>query len=176
VIVSGIPPADEQLVRELYDQYAPELLGYVSRLVGGDRQRAEDIVQETLLRAWRHPEVLRDEERSPRAWLFSVARNLVIDAYRAQSARPREVLDEQPGATVSTDDGVDSMLNRFELLDALESLSPAHRDALVLVFYEDCSMSEAAQFLGVPEGTVKSRCHYAMRALRVLFQERGLVS
>lgn len=167
--------ADEHLVRELYEHYAPALLGHVSGLVGGDRQRAEDIVQETLVRAWRHPEVLRDERRSPRAWLFKVARNLVIDGYRAQSARPREVPDDPPGGVGSTDGGMDSVLNRFELLDALDSLTPAHRDALVLIFYEDRTVTEAAELLGVPEGTVKSRCHYAMRALRVLFQERGLV-
>lgn len=173
--MSGIPRADEQLVRELYEQHAQVLLGFVSGLVGGDRQRAEDIVQETLLRAWRHPEVLQDDGRSPRAWLISVARNLVIDAYRAQSARPREVLDDPPIDDGSVDDGIDSLLNHFELLDAINSLSPAHRDAVVLVFYEDRSIAESAELLGVPEGTVKSRCYYAMRALRVLFQERGLV-
>jgi len=169
------PRADEQLVRELYEQYASPLLGYVSGLVSGDRQRAEDIVQETLLRAWRHPEVLRDETRSPRAWLFTVARNLVIDAHRAQSVRPQELPDEFAGDAGSTDGGMESALTRFELLDALEALSPAHRDALVLVFYQGHSMAETAAILGVPEGTVKSRCHYAMRSLRVLFQERGLV-
>jgi RNA polymerase sigma-70 factor (ECF subfamily) len=163
------------LVRELYERYASSLLGYVSGLVGGDRQRAEDIVQETLLRAWRHPEVLHDETRSPRAWLFTVARNLVIDAHRAQSVRPAEFLDEFVNDAGSTDGGMETALTRFELLDALDGLSTAHRDALVLVFYQGHSMAEAATLLGVPEGTVKSRCHYAMRALRVLFQERGLV-
>jgi RNA polymerase sigma-70 factor, ECF subfamily len=173
--MSRRPGADEELVRELYAQFAPALLAYVSRLVGGDRQRAEDIVQETLLRAWRHPEVLQDEARSPRAWLYTVARNLVIDSHRAQSSRPPEVFDEVAGGSGSTDGGMDAALTRFELLDALDSLSAAHRAALVLVFYEGHSMAEAAVRLGVPEGTVKSRCHYAMRSLRVLFEERGLV-
>lgn len=167
--------ADERLVHELYAQYAGPLLGYVSGLVGGDRQRAEDIVQETLLRAWRHPEVLHDEERPPRAWLFTVARNLVIDSYRAQSARPTELPEDSAGAVGATEGGIDNALLRFELLDALASLSPAHRQALVAVHYQGHSVAEAAEALGVPEGTVKSRCHYAMRALRVLFQERGLV-
>jgi len=58
-------------------------------LTSGDRQRAEDIVQETLLRAWQHPDAIA--ERPPRPWLFAVARNLAVDAYRARKARPREV-------------------------------------------------------------------------------------
>jgi RNA polymerase sigma-70 factor (ECF subfamily) len=173
--VSDSQHADEQLVRELYAQYARGLLGYVSSLMGADRQRAEDIVQETLLRAWRHPEVLQDQGRSPRAWLYTVARNLVIDAHRAQTSRPAEVLVDPPSWAGSTDGGMDALLTRFELLDALDCLNPDHREVLLLVFYEDRSVAQAAQLLGVPEGTVKSRCHYAMRALRVLFQERGLI-
>ncbi len=167
--------ADERLIRELYDRYAPALLGYVSGLVNGDRQRAEDVVQETLLRAWRHPEVLTDGTRTPRAWLFTVARNIVIDSHRARGSRPAEVLDDNAGDSVSDDGGIDQALLRYELLDALEALSAAHRDVLVLVFYEGRSMGEVAALLGVPEGTVKSRCHYAMRSLKVQCQERGLV-
>ena len=173
--MSGSARADEQLVRALYAQYGSSLLGYVSGLVGGDRQRAEDIVQETLLRAWRHPEVLGDEGRSPRPWLFTVARNLVIDAHRARSVRPVEVLDDVDGASGSTDGGMETALTRFELLDALTGLSAPHRDALILVFYRGHSIAEAAELLGIPEGTVKSRCHYALRTLRVLCQERGLI-
>jgi hypothetical protein len=86
---------------------------YVSGLVGGDRRRAEDIAQETLLRASRHPEVLHDEAARRRPGLFSFARNLVMEAHRAQSARPREVLDDLPGGPGSTDGGMDFMLIRF---------------------------------------------------------------
>jgi RNA polymerase sigma-70 factor, ECF subfamily len=164
---------DEQAVRDLYDRYGTALLGYVSGLVNGDRQRAEDVVQETFLRAWRAPAVLASS--SPRAWLFTVARNIVIDAHRARSSRAPEVLIEPAAETVADDGGIAQALMRYEVLEALESLSPAHRDVIVVVFYQGRSMADAALVLGIPEGTVKSRCYYAMRSLRVLFQERGLL-
>ena len=69
------------LVRTLYAEHAGPLLRYAMHLTSGDRQRAEDIVQETLLRAWMHPDAIAD--RPARPWLFAVARNLAVDAYRA---------------------------------------------------------------------------------------------
>ena len=65
--------ADEERLRALYDEYSPALFGYVLRQMHGDRQAAEDIVQETLLRAWTHPDALDPERGSARAWLFAVA-------------------------------------------------------------------------------------------------------
>ena len=81
--------SDEALIRALYADHAGPLLRYALHLTNGDRQRAEDIVQETLLRAWLHPEAIAD--RPARPWLFAVARNLAFDAHRARKARPHEV-------------------------------------------------------------------------------------
>jgi len=72
-------------VRALYAEHGGALLRYALHLTGGDRQRAEDLVQETIVRAWRHPEALAD--RPARPWLFAVARNLAVDSYRARQAR-----------------------------------------------------------------------------------------
>jgi RNA polymerase sigma-70 factor (ECF subfamily) len=174
--VARTPVVDDQLIRELYDQHGRELLAYTTRLMGGDRQRAEDIVQETILRAWRHPEVLDSApDRSPRGWLFTVARNLTVDAYRARAARPAEAFEEVPDAADVRDGGFDVVLTRFEMLEALDSLSEQHRDVIVALFYLDHSTTDAAQLLGIPEGTVKSRCHYALKALRLHCDERGLL-
>src|ERR1700722_20878302 len=89
------PSDSDALFRDLYAEHGPALLRLATALTGGDRGRAEDLVQETMLRAWTHRANLDIQHRSPRAWLITVARRLAIDAYRAQRARPAEVeLDE----------------------------------------------------------------------------------
>lgn len=178
---------DEDLMRELYHAHAAVLLGYVRRLVGGDVGRAEDVVQETLLRAWRHPQAI-DPDRPGgtwvRAWLLTVARNLVIDGERARRARPREVgtvplAGNEPlprGLDLRRmDDRLDQILLAHGMADALQALTADHRAVLEQLYYLDRSVAEAARALHVPEGTVKSRAYYALRALRVACEERGLV-
>lgn len=146
--------ADEELVRGLYREHAGPLISYVLRLTGGDRQRAEDVVQETLLRAWRHPEALTRAGQSPRGWLCTVARHLVIDAARSRQARPREV-GEQALATLPASDELDRALLSWEVADALETLRPDHRAVLLHTYYRGLSVAQAAAALGVPAGTVK---------------------
>lgn len=174
--MGSLPQSDERLVRSLYAEHGPALMGYARRLAGGDRQRAEDIVQETILRAWQHPQAFEPEgHRSVRAWLFTVARNIAIDGARARAARPPEV-SELPGwEPAGVDSGLDRVLLAMEVADALDSLSQQHRDVIVALYYYDRSVTEASEELGIPPGTVKSRCYYALRALRVLCQERGLL-
>jgi RNA polymerase sigma-70 factor (ECF subfamily) len=180
------PATDELLMRELYDAHAGVLLGYVRRLVGGDQARAEDVVQETLLRAWKHPEALdpnRAGGTSVRAWLLTVARHLVIDGERARKSRPREVPQELDSAAVapdalgplSADDELDRILLAHGMADALQALTSDHRSVVEQLYYRDRTVAEAARALGVPEGTVKSRAYYALRALRIACEERGLV-
>jgi len=164
-------PSDEDLMRALYNEHAGPLLRYAMHLMSGDRQRAEDIVQETLLRAWQHPEAIAD--RPARPWLFAVARNLAIDAYRAKRARPHEVgeaaLEVLPGS-----DDADRALESWAVADALRELRPEHRNVLLETYYRGKSVAEAASVLGIPAGTVKSRTFYALRALRLALEERGL--
>lgn len=168
--------SDEQLLRALYAEHAGPLLGYVLRLTGGDRARAEDVVQETMLRAWRHPEALAASAGSPRPWLCTVARNLVVDGVRARAARPHEVGDEALAAIAVDDGELDRALTAWEVGDALATLTPEHRAVLVETYFRGRSVAEAAAVLGVPAGTVKSRTYYALRALRLALEERGLTS
>lgn len=163
--------ADEQLLRALYDEHAAPLFGYVLRLTSGDRGWAQDVVQEVMLRAWRHPRVL--DGGPVRGWLHTVARNLVIDQWRARHVRPEVISAEppEPGASDGTDEAMQSWL----VAEALRRLSGHHREVLVECYYLGRSTAEAAERLGIPAGTVKSRTHYALRALRLALEEMGVI-
>lgn len=165
------PARDEDLVRALYAEHAAPLLRYALRMTDGDRQRAEDIVQETLLRAWLHPEAIAD--RPARPWLFAVARNLAVDAHRARKARPHEV-GESALTLVPVPDEADRVLESWAVADALAALRPDHRRVLLETYYRGRSVAETAVVLGIPAGTVKSRAFYALRALKLALEERGL--
>ncbi|WP_432838406.1 sigma-70 family RNA polymerase sigma factor [Dactylosporangium sp. CA-092794] len=131
----------------------------------GNRGAAEDIAQETLLRAWRNRDSLAGREGSVRAWLFTVAHNLAVDLMRGRRAHP--VGDEGwDGVLLPARDHADAVVAGAVLLPALRRLSLEHRTVLYELFYRRSSVAEAAVSIGVPPGTVKSRAHYAMRALR----------
>lgn len=163
--------SDEELLRALHDEHGAALWRYALHLTGGDRSRAEDVVQETLLRAWRHPEVLTPERGISRGWLWTVARHLVIDEARSARWRHEEVSGRLPERPVA--DEADRVVDRELLAIALGRLSAEHRDVLRECYYRGRSVAEAAAVLGVPAGTVKSRTHYALRALRLAIEELG---
>jgi RNA polymerase sigma-70 factor (ECF subfamily) len=158
------PERAEALIRFLYAEHAPSVLRYATRLTG-DRGAAEDVVQETLLRAWKHADRLVESQGSVRGWLLTVARNLVNDRARARAIRPAEVAEVDERCAVGRDHS-ESVLNTLLVVDALDEVSAEHREVLLKLYCQDRSISQAARELGVPPGTVKSRSHYALRAVR----------
>jgi RNA polymerase sigma-70 factor, ECF subfamily len=172
--VAGQAAPEAAFMRVLYDEHAAALWRYALRLTG-DRARAEDVVQETLLRAWHHPKVANDSERSARAWLFTVARNMIIDERR--SARYRNevgALDADRTPERAGPDEVNTALDRLLIADAMAQLSPEHRAVIRRSYYLGWSTAQIAEDLDIAEGTVKSRLHYAVRALRLTLQEMGV--
>jgi RNA polymerase sigma-70 factor (ECF subfamily) len=163
----------DELVNELYACHARALHGYLERYCR-DSSSAEDIVQETFIRAWRHLPQLCADERPIRPWLFHVARNLATDAERAARVRPVSVaLDAGALAQGGQDDSaLDQVLDRRLLERAMLALSPAHRRVVVETFYVGGGTGAVADQLGIPTGTARSRLHYALRALRRELPER----
>lgn len=157
-------PGDDALIRAVYQQHGQAVLAYVTKLTG-DRAAAEDILQETLVRAWRHSEVLVNSTGSVRAWLLTVAGRIVVDRARARAARPKEVAESPSNPPVQRDHAnhvIDSMV----MFEALQKLSEEQREVIVQLYFRGCTLLEASKALGVPEGTVKSRSYRALRALR----------
>ncbi|MDO0924636.1 sigma-70 family RNA polymerase sigma factor [Streptomyces sp. TG1A-8] len=162
----GTTTAEHELAA-LQREHGGFLFALLLRLSDGDRQRAEDLVQETLVRAWQHPEALRaDAFDSVRPWLLTVARRLAIDARRARRARPAEIGDGVPENARVTADHAERAVATLDVRRAVRTLTPEHRDVLVLVYFRGASVTEASDILGIPPGTVKSRAYYALRALR----------
>jgi RNA polymerase sigma-70 factor (ECF subfamily) len=167
--------SDDQLLRTLHDEHAHALWTYVVRLTGGDRAKAQDVVQETLLRAWRTPSVLDQSKGSPRGWLYTVARRIVIDDWRSSRTRPEIITDDlpEPRRVGELDTIAQHAVDRDLVVSALRTLSPEHREVIVECYFRGASVAEAAAALSIPPGTVKSRTHYALRALRLAIDEMG---
>ncbi|MGF1654208.1 MAG: sigma-70 family RNA polymerase sigma factor [Actinomycetales bacterium] len=166
----------DQLVAQLYREHGGALVGYATRLTG-DRHAAEDIVQEALVRAWRHRNDLSADRGSIRSWLFTVVRNITVDRARAQARRPVEagadVLEVADRPASGAVEEAQHVVDQVVLRHALARLTPEHRQVLALVQLAGLSVAEAAEHLGVPPGTVKSRTYYALKALRLAYEEMG---
>jgi RNA polymerase sigma-70 factor (ECF subfamily) len=163
---------DEALLA-LYAVYAGPLFTFALRL-SGDPQRSEEAVQDALLRAWQHPEAVDGSRGPPRAFLYTVVRNGLIDRWRRDAARPRTSAPESLD-TVTVSDEVERAVESWGVADALRRLTPEHRQVILHAFFLGHTVEQSAAALGIPAGTVKSRTYYALRALRVALEEMGYV-
>ena len=168
-----MPDNEVELMQQLHDEYAAMLWRFCLRLVANDRGKAEDVVQETMLRAWRNRAILDRSPSAVRAWLFTVARNIVIDEWRSSRSRSELYVADLPEHG-DADDQSDQMLMAWVVAEAVTQLSPEHRAVLLECYYRGRSVADASRKLGVPPGTVKSRTHYALRALKLALEEMGV--
>lgn len=160
-------PSVESPLELVYRLHGQPLYRFLLRITLGDRRDAEDLLQETLFRAWKYLQDHAGDAERLRPWLYTVARRVAIDAARARQARPTEVILNDLGTLPAADDDIDRTLIALTMRKGLMSLSPDHRRVLIEVYYNGRSAREAAATLGIPEGTVKSRVFYALRALAV---------
>jgi RNA polymerase sigma-70 factor, ECF subfamily len=167
-VVSGHPP---DALDQLYHSYAGRIYGLGLRLLG-DRQLAEELVQETFVRLWRSADAFDPARGTVAAFVLTMARRISIDLWRRPSSRP---FDPEPAETVAaTGDHADSVLTAVAVNDAMATLSREHREVLELSYRGDLKQADIAAILGIPLGTVKTRSYYALRALKLALQERGV--
>ncbi|MBO4161809.1 sigma-70 family RNA polymerase sigma factor [Micromonospora sp. MMS20-R2-23] len=173
---AGVPPPatdltpDERL-QALHAAHAEPLFRFLLRLAVGERQLAEDLLQETMMRAWRSIDSLADDLETQRRWLFTVARRVAIDVARARQARPTEVGTLDLNRMPATADVAERVVTAQTIRDALPKISTEHRRVVEAVYFRGLSTAEIAAAFGIAEGTVKSRAHYALRALRAVIGE-----
>jgi len=163
-LIARVGKRDLAAMRVLYEKYAPQLYRFaVARL--GDERSAEDVVQETMLAAWQSASRFRGHSTATTC-LFGICRRKVAEVYRR--GQGREVPGLLHARSESTPPGPG-----LEFWESFSRLSDEHQEILLLVFYYGFSQEEAAEVLGVPVGTVKSRIHYARHRLREALRDAG---
>jgi RNA polymerase sigma-70 factor (ECF subfamily) len=164
----GVQRGNTEDLAALVERHHSPLLGYLYRMTGGDRPLAEDLVQEAFLRVlrsigqYRHP-------RPFKPWLYAIATNLARDHYKR--AETRHTVSERGdevacGQDVRPEERVLAGEEAERVAAAVMALPAGQREAMVLRYYQSLSLSEIAEALGVPLGTVKSRLHLGLRRLR----------
>jgi RNA polymerase sigma-70 factor (ECF subfamily) len=164
---------EEARLRKMMTAYQRPLMVYTQRLTAGDVWRAEDVVQETFVKAWTHLDRLTEERGSVLGWLCRVAHNLVMDGYRTRKARPAEV-DLDSAAGVAGPDPMAGVLDAVVVDQTLGVLWPPHEAALREIYLNGRTAAEAGVALGIPAGTVKSRVHHALRMARDTLPDHAL--
>jgi RNA polymerase sigma-70 factor, ECF subfamily len=157
-------------LRELYRRYAGELFGFAANALG-DREQAEEVVQDVFAQLWRHAGEYDQRRASVRTWLYAIARNRIVDAHRRAAVRPKYAEEDSIESAAEIDAAIDQAVLRWQITAALARLSPAHREVIRLAHYGGLTMREIADRIGVPLGTVKSRTSYALRSLRLILDE-----
>ncbi len=161
------------LTERLHEEHASVLLNWACGRVA-DKRDAEELVSETLFRAWQRYDQFDSTRGSERAWMFGIARNAAIDMHRRSKRRLRAVSDELP--EIAEPGVVDRIAEISLISDALADLSDQHRAVILEAFVHGRNTNEIAERIGIPPGTVKSRMYYGMRSLRAALEEREVLT
>jgi RNA polymerase sigma-70 factor, ECF subfamily len=161
--------ADEAGLRAAFLAHGGELYGYARRSLGDDGA-ADEVVQETFLRAWKARLRFDPNLGSLRTWLFAIERRVVIDQARSRAIRRT---DDLPADIANPEDEVERAMLGWQVEEAIRRLRPEHRQVLIETYYRGRVARDVALELGIPEGTVRSRLFYALRSLRLVLDEMG---
>jgi RNA polymerase sigma-70 factor, ECF subfamily len=173
-LIKRLSAGDEEALGTLMDRYGGALLHFAHRLVG-DMQLAEEIYQDTMLKAWQQASSFRVDGHL-KAWLFRVARNNAIDYMRKKRVPMEEFTAclETAATTFRPDREAERSWLSTEVFEAVDELPAAYREVIDLRFFHQLCYQEIAEVLGIPLGTVKSRLNYAIQRLTKILRDRGI--
>ena len=171
-LLVAVGSRDSEAFEELYGRYSRAVFGFALRRLG-DRDRAEEAVQETFTAVWRSAQTFRPERGSGSAWLFAVARNAVVDRFRERRDEVPDVPDT-PSAEAGPSERAESGWLAWRVHRALEELPHSERSVLELAYWGQMSQSEVADFLGIPLGTVKTRTRSGLGRLANLLDSEDV--
>jgi RNA polymerase sigma-70 factor, ECF subfamily len=164
----------DALARTLYTTHGAALTAWARRRFG-DPHTAEEVVQEVILAGWRYHDQYDPERGSERAWMFGIARNVAATRHRRDRRHLRSIPTGADLDDSRDDTNLARLVDRSLISDAVRSLSAEHRSVLVAAYWERMTTKEIAERFRIPDGTVKSRLHYAMRMLRTALDEREVL-
>ena len=159
---------DREAFELLYERYVRPIFGLALRRLR-DRQRAEDAVQETFAAVWRSAQSYRPERGPAAPWLYTVARNAIVDRQRAKVEQPAEIPDTA-SAEAGPAERAETSFVSWRVHRALEELPEKEREVLELAYWSELSQSEVAAYLHIPLGTVKTRTRSALARLADLLE------
>jgi RNA polymerase sigma-70 factor (ECF subfamily) len=179
-LVERVARQDRRAFEMLYDRYAPAVFGLALKTLG-DRQVAEEAVQEVFWRVWQRAASF-DPNRTFAPWLFGITHNYCIDELRRRRARPQPVYedDEHPvlSSIADTTDVSETALQGEQqriVAKALQQLPDEQRQAIELAYFGGLTQQEIAARLGNPLGTIKTRMRLGLQKLRAILQDQRLV-
>ncbi len=169
-LLARIRGGDGDAFAALYDRHAPRVLGLIVRLVG-DRNEAEDVLQETFWQVWRQAAAWRPERGAAVVWIGMIARSRAIDRLRRRQTTPA-ASEAVASATVEAEDGVERAEQARLTRSILGQLPPDQMTAISLAFFSGLTHEQIARRHDIPLGTVKTRIRRGMQRLRVYLTER----
>ena len=158
---------DERALEVLYDRYASAIMGLALRILG-EREPADEVVQETFWRAWTRSDTYRAERGAALSWLFGIAHHMAIDLTRRRTSNRPSLEPAKPTSEdrQQVEESAWATLRRKQVLAALELLAPEQRQVLELAYFGGLTRREIAETTGTPLGTVHTRARLGLRHLR----------
>jgi RNA polymerase sigma-70 factor (ECF subfamily) len=173
-LVTQVARGNSVALEALYDRYSARVLGISLKIIG-DQALAEDILQETFWRVWQSAVSFQPQLGPFTSWLFRIARNLAIDAYRRRNVRPQvfmgangsdSILDATPDPDMDVAEQAQLILQSQRVRKALDSLSVVQRQVIEMAFFNGMTRQEIAEATGEALGTIHTRARLALQKLR----------